>query len=212
MQLFKTLLMVVSCLGGYSTAAAAPIDQLPQDAHRWYITVVGETDNPAYQNVLRLFAATEEMRTLASQVHFITLSPDSPIFKERYAQGDFAISATPAVRVQTDTGEVVYQAEGNSLSVAPETLYAAIATSVEKHRLRQRRQVEPEPFHPIQPVHQPIVIPVNHDGPPLVLPHHWWQQSWRWHPEIPAGLSVLALALGVGLIWGIGSKLRGNND
>jgi hypothetical protein len=202
------LLIVVSLLPSVSLAAGEQVLNLPEDSHRWFISVVGQAGESQYDAILAAFDATDSMRTLKAQVHFIPVTADSAVYQERYATGDSAINALPAIRVQTDSGVIVYQAAGN-VPTDPALLYDAIAGAVERHKLLPlfplRRHHAPPPAPVIKPivVVAPPVPPINCDGPPDVGDHLWF------------GLGgVLILALAVGIAVGIveGYKNEGNNE
>ena len=174
----------------------------PEDSKAWYISVIGDND-AKYQSVLAMFD-TGELKTLRDQVHFLPVTTDSPAYQDRYAknQGSYPIKDLPCVRVQTEAGEVIYQAGGARLPGTAEKLYSEISSNIRAGRFvllpwRRKHNVTPDDLKheavpaPVAPF--PIVPPSN-DGPPEVEALDLWL------------LAVLALCVGVAL--GIAESMR----
>jgi hypothetical protein len=198
-QLLLILLVVLSLMPSLSLAAEEKVINLPSDAGKWYISVIGEANDAQYKALLSAFDSTDQMQRLKSQVHFLPVTTDTAVYSERYQknQGKFTINSLPCVRVQTDKGVVVYQANKPN----PDTLYQEIAAAVEKEASRfillpwrRRHNVTPDDIPKPAPAITLVTPPppLDQDGPPEVEEN-----------QIPIFLFALAaLAVGVGIGYG----------
>lgn len=196
------VLLVISCK--MVRGAEERVINLPQDSAKWYVSVIG--DGPEYKSVLAAFDATDAMKKLKAQVHFLPVQSGTAVYRDRYAkdQGEFAITALPCVRMQTDKGVVVYQACGKQIPSDPSALYAEIASSVEQvsRRVllpwRRKHNAEPQP----EPIPEPMPIdePPAPIGPPVLEPQQ---------PDFPLWPAMLCMALFLaGLMIGQAEKLK----
>jgi hypothetical protein len=184
---------------------------LPNDKGKWYISVVGNTNDAAYLRVLGWFGANPSLKALKDKVHFCPVTADTAIYQARYAAN---VKGLPTVRVQKPDGVVVYEAAGKNLPLTAEGLYGAIAGAINNAQgirpiLPWRRDMErrcpgpcPTPNPQPQPQPDPDPQPIDDGGPPLVDP-----------PPAAEGWPLWGLALLVnggflvGLAAGYGRKL-----
>jgi hypothetical protein len=164
---------------------------LPQDQGVYYLTVFGQAGEPRYEQVRSWFQSHAGLANAAAQTKFNTIGADSVMFAERYAR---TVRQTPCVRLQTASGEVVFEISGADIPMSAEALHSAMAASClrwgrKNYHYHYQCPVEPQPQpapqppQPVpQPAPQPVPKPVN-DLPP------WWLLL------IPA-----ALGAGVGLV------------
>lgn len=148
---------------------------LPNDQGKWYVSVVGDTNETAYRRVLGWFDADASLKRLKNQVHFCPITTGTPIYRERYAPN---VKGLPTVRVQKPDGVVVYEAAGNNLPMTAEGLYGAIGGAVNSaqgirsilpwRRDMERRCPGPCPTPNPQPAPQPDPEPqpIDDGGPP----------------------------------------------
>ena len=155
------------------------IIKLPQDQNKWYISVVGE--GKEYKEILGWFNEGQ-LKTLKDQVHFIPVTPNTPIYKERYEKNtDGKPIALPMVRVQDADGLVVFEKSGNALPMSGNALYNAIATDVngaEQHPYRDRNAKpnptpKPDPKKLLVPIFDPDPQPLDDGGAPKVQVPFW---------------------------------------
>ena len=194
----KQLLLAMLCLFAITTLCYADtvngvlaeerVINLPLDSGKWYISVVGDTDNVQYQTILQWFDENQDLKKLKNQVHFCRIASNTAIYRERYSMN---VKGLPTVRFQNHAGVVLYEAAGKYLPYTSEGLYGALANSVYKVQRRLllpwRRQMDrrcpgpcpvpdtnPEPNPDLDPEPQPIddggapvVDPVQSSLPPL---------------------------------------------
>ncbi len=202
----RTCLLIVLALAvvvflwivaGNCTAAEEKVVNLPSDANKWYLSVVGEKDSAEYQALLSAFDSTN-LKKLKGQVHFLPVTTDTAIYTERYQshQGKYKIAGLPCVRVQTAAGVVVYQASKPDAG----TLYQEISAAVEKEATRryllpwrQNHHVKPDDIPKSQPnsVTPPPPLEDDKDEPPDVesVSFPYWL----------IGLAALAIGVGIGV-------------
>ena len=182
---------------------------LPQDAGKWYVSVVGDATSPRYREVLGWFNTDSSLKKLKSQVHLLPVTTGTAIYKERYQAN---IKGLPTVRMQKADGTVVYEAAGKNIPMTAAGLYSAMAGASQSAQgllpiLPWRRNMEnrcPGPCPQPNPNPDPVVPPdenVPDDGgapifdqPEVVNPYLFL-----------APALVLALVVGLGL--GYGRKL-----
>jgi hypothetical protein len=179
---------------------------LPQDAGRWYVSVVGSPTGANYKQVLGWFNTDPGLKKLKSQVHFLPVTSDTVIYRERYQSN---VKGLPTVRMQKADGTVIYEAAGNNIPMTAAGLYSAMAKTAQSAQgifplLPWRRNMENRCPGPCPtPTPDPVIPPVeppDDGGPPI------FDQPETVDPYLYlAPALVLALVVGLGL--GYGRKL-----
>lgn len=153
---------------------AERIIRLPSDQDKWYISVIGE--GTRYEEILAWFNEGD-LKTLKNQVHFIPVTPKTPIYKERYEKNTKKL---PTVRVQDSDGYTIFEKAANDLPASGNALYSAIATAAngaERRPWRDRNEPAPapKPDNKKPPIFSdPEPQPINDGGPPKIdIP--WFQ-------------------------------------
>jgi hypothetical protein len=197
--LLGLLLFANTCFANDGVLSEERVIRLPQDQTKWHVSVVGK-DDAAYRKVLGWFDSGG-LKKLRDQVHFHPVTPDMPIYKERYAP---SIKVFPTVRVQDDKGVTVYEAAGDKIPMTGEGLYAAIASAVNGSEellpwRRRHNQPSPQPDPGPQPQPQPDSDPgpIDNDGPPVVDS----ESLVAWPALIVVGLFLAALMVGQVEAW-----------
>ena len=195
-DLFFLFLVTLACAAGWictdmvygvevkntrGVIANERVVELPNDSEKWYLSIVGEDGEARYAEILAWFERDTNLRTLRHQVHFRKIDSDTVIYRARYATN---VKGLPTVRLQKHSGEVVYEAAGNSLPLTAEGLYGALANSSSKAQglgifrpwrtsPRRRSPVCPDgncPRPPVQPKpppeEDPAPAPLDDGGPP----------------------------------------------
>jgi len=173
---------------------------LPQDSGKWYISVVGDVNDPRYNEVVGWFTTNPNLKKLKDQVHFCRVRTGTAIYNERYASN---VEGLPTVRMQKPDGVVVYEAAGESIPMSAAGLNGALAGAVNEAQgirpiLPWRREMErrcpgpcPAPNPDPAPMPDPEPQPIdNGGGLPEVDPVES-PVEWAW-------LSVLCLVGFVG--------------
>jgi hypothetical protein len=174
---------------------------LPQDAGKWYISVVGDSQNTQYQTIVGWFDTNTGLKKLKDQVHFIPVTSDSVMYKERYAPN---VKGLPTVRLQDSQGVVAYEASGTNLPFTAEGLYASLANGVNKTQrgyILPYRRNNSRPCPTPNPDPAPDVTPDGSDPAPQPLDNNAKPVA----PDAPAvegNLPPLWLMLGVLLVAG----------
>jgi hypothetical protein len=141
---------------------------LPQDQSKWYISVVGDPNDPAYQKILDWFDSNDSLISLKNQVHFCPVSSKTDMYKERYAANTASL---PMVRLQDSSGTVVYEVAGKNIPMSPEALNGAMAERA-RYVLPYRRNIDrrldnmSKPVGPVAPDVDPAPQPIDDVGPP----------------------------------------------
>jgi hypothetical protein len=99
---------------------------LPQDGGRWYVSVVGETNDARYRQVLSWFDSGSLLK-LRNSTHYNPVTSDSAIFAERYASNTPAL---PMVRIQNAEGVIYSQLCSDEIPMTAEGLSAQVADDV----------------------------------------------------------------------------------
>ncbi len=99
---------------------------LPKDANKWYISVIGDARNAQYNGILRRFNRDKNLRSLKVQVHFWAVPTTSPAYKARYEKNTKVL---PTIRVQESDGNVVWEASAKGIPLTANGLYVAIKDS-----------------------------------------------------------------------------------
>ena len=144
---------------------------LPQDANRWYISVVGNANDAQYREVLGWFDNHTGLRDLKAQVHFCPVASDTPVYQERYAGN---VKGLPTVRMQKADGSVMCEAAGKKLPSTATALHKLLVAAVhaDGRILPWRREMERRcpPGCVCQPKSEPVkeMPPAVGDGKPAV--------------------------------------------
>jgi len=214
------LLALIATVPGFADTvngvlAEERIVNLPQDSAKWYVSVVGNTNDARYNEIVGWFNTNVSLTKLRDQVHFCPVTSDTGIYKERYSGN---VKGLPTVRVQKPDGAVVYEAAGKNVPMTAGGLNGAIAGAVSNAQglrpvLPWRREMErrcpgpcptPNPNPNPEPQPDPEPQPIDDGGAPIL-------------DEQPAEISVpwgllppLCLAgLVVGVACGYGRQLYG---
>jgi hypothetical protein len=169
----KTILFLIAAIVLALTARIClgeEVKVLPEDGGKWYISVIGQTGEKQYEEVLGWFDSGD-LKDLKDQVHFNAVPTDSPMFEHYQAER----ASLPVVRVQAADGEVVYEAAGKQLPWSRDSLYGAIANSAGEflrrhHRERDQKPVQPDPKPILKPILDPPPVPLNNGGAPILRP------------------------------------------
>lgn len=186
---------------------------LPNDSGKWYVSVVGDANDPRYNEILGWFASNPSLKKLRDRVHFCQVTSDTAIYKERYAGN---VKALPTVRMQKADGNVVFEAAGKNIPMTAAGLNGALASGVATAEgirpvLPWRRDMEnrygpgpcpnPNPQPQPQPIPDPEPQPIDDGGAPVIDEPVQSQVQWVWLP-------VLCFAgLGIGVACGYGRQL-----
>ena len=182
------------------------IIKLPEDGSKFYISVVGNSADPRYVEVLGWFDSGK-LKTLRDSVHFIPVTIDMPVYAERYRK---SIKGLPTVRVQDATGVVLFEESGTKLPMSGDGLYSAIANAVSppeawlpwrrKHDTQPQPQPTPTPTPTPNP--DPTPQPIDNGGVPVIEPVDDLQGLW---------IAICVVALIVGLVYGQIEKSKKKN-
>jgi len=96
---------------------------LPQDGNKWFVSVVGDANDPRYREVLNWFDSGS-LLNLKNSVHFNAVTSDSAIFSERYAANTPVL---PMVRLQNAQGVVYAEICGDDIPMTAQSLNSQIA-------------------------------------------------------------------------------------
>lgn len=185
--------------------------RLPNDSAKWYVSVVGDANDPRYNEIAEWFNTNPSLKKLRDQVHFCPVTTDTGIYKERYAPN---VKGLPTVRVQKPDGTVVYEAAGKNLPLTAGGLNGAIAGAVSNAQgirpvLPWRREMErrcpgpcPNPQPQPQPQPDPEPQPIDDGGAPVI-------DDPPVESAVPWGLLPLLCVAGlaVGIACGYGKQL-----
>jgi hypothetical protein len=126
--------------GGVYYTSERVID-LPQDQNRWYVTVIGDPDNAQFRQITAWFNTHPELVQIARATHYSEMSTRSTMYTGRCNQSaQFAPPSTPCIRIQDQTGNVVYQVSGKNIPLSPEGLVNSMQATCFR-----RRQAAPAP-------------------------------------------------------------------
>jgi hypothetical protein len=207
-------LAVVPCFADTVNGVLAEerVVNLPQDAGKWYISVVGNANDARYNEIVGWFSTNASLKKLKNQVHFCQVTSETAAYKERYAGN---IKGLPTVRMQRADGTVIYEAAGKGIPLTASGLNGALANGVNEAQgirpiLPWRRDMEnrcrpcpgpgpcpnPNPGPDLDPEPQPL----DDSGPPDIddTPVVESDVKWVWLPV----LCILGFALGVALSYG----------
>jgi hypothetical protein len=127
--------LATTVIVGYASSASGSeivveerIVDLPQDADKWFVSVVGAPGNKQYSQLIQWFDNNEKLYKLRAQVHFWNVPFGSKAF-ERYRDN---VTDLPLIRVQQSDGYVVFEARGEEIPSTSDQLYVDIAVSAEQ--------------------------------------------------------------------------------
>ena len=167
------LLLATITYSAETEAVAGPagaeerIINLPKDSGKWFVSVIGDTNDTQFRGIVKWFAEDEQLAGFRKQVHFWKVNIDSDVYRKRYKHNTIG---TPTVRIQKPSGTVVWEGVGKDIPETPGGLYNEIAgasTNAIFPILPWRRTT---PYLPI--------FPLRRDRP--ILP-------WRQHMENRCG-------------------------
>lgn len=137
--------------------AQALVLNLPQDAAKSYLTVIGNPDDKRFQTVAGWFDGNEQLRVLKGASHFNAIPTTSAMYRERYSQ---SVRGTPCIRIQDAAGQVLYEVCGRNIPMSPEALTRAINASGCLRRNYPAPAPDddppPQPLDPGPPPPQPV--------------------------------------------------------
>ncbi len=187
--------MKVDAAYGVKYAEERVID-LPADQGKWHISVVGNPRNAKYQVVKGWFDSHPNLQHLKVQTHFHPIATTTTMYRNRYARNTPKL---PCVRIQSADGTVMYQVCGQDIPMSADALDQAIRTELfRRRRCRPSPQPSPQPQPQPTPLPDPDPQPLDHLGPPDVVPPPvpnmppWW---------LIVGLGVLGSGAGVAAKW-----------
>lgn len=138
------------------------IYQLPADGGAQYLTIVGAEHDPKFVKLKQAFSEQGELTGVRDATHFTVLPTSGAMYQSRYAS-DY--EALPAVRLQSPSGEVLYEAAGEQI---PETseLYAELQARCDAScfKRQDRATPSPQPTPYVAPDVKPVVKPVVKRG------------------------------------------------
>ncbi len=188
---------------------------LPQDAGKWYVSVVGNTNDARYNEILGWFESNASLTKLKNQVHFCPVTADTALYQERYASN---VKGLPTVRMQRADGTVVYEAAGRNIPLTAPGLNGALAGSAQDaqgllpllpwrrnadKRLNNLEHAKPQPQPQPQPDPPPQPLDDNATPDDSVTPDGtdcalaWWLLT-----------PLCTVSLLGGLVLGYGKKLK----
>jgi hypothetical protein len=211
--LLAVFAVVVPCLGDTVNGVLAEdrVVNLPQDAGKWHVSVVGNATDPRYNEIVGWFDTNASLKKLKNQVHFCPVTTGTAIYQARYSSN---VKALPTVRLQKPDGTVVYEAAGKNIPMTAAGLNGALAGAVStasglRPVLPWRREMErrcpgpcPNPQPNPQPQPDPEPQPIDDGGTPNVDPEPV-------ESTVPWGVLPLLCVTGlaVGLACGYGRQL-----
>lgn len=198
--------VIVACNWAHS---AEPIEEqvikLPQDADKWFISIVGVKGERQYEDMLKWFSADANLVALRKQVHYWVVPTNGEAYKERYKKNTKLL---PMIRVQEADGDVVYERGGGAIPSTAGDLYREVSRSSAQAiswRWRDREPLLPWRYNNRKcpdnncPTPEPAPLPVIpldpepdplDDGGPPVFEEEESASSWV------AIVSAIASALG----------------
>jgi len=134
------------------------IIDLPQDANKWFVSIVGDPSDSQYNAIASWFSKDAKLAEIRKQVHFWKITSNSKDFSERYAHN---VSGLPTVRIQRHDGFVIWEGAGKEVPTTAAGLYDTIADAATNTEaifplLPWRRT---EPYLPILPLRDRPVLP-----------------------------------------------------
>lgn len=196
------VMLTCSCLTGQ-------IVELPQDAGKWYLSIVGDAKDPQYHQLVHWFDTNSDLRQLRQQTHYHAVTTDSPLY-ELYRPHTRSL---PCVRLQRADGSLVYQQTGQSIPQSAKALTDSIGERISQARQAGQgvfdrmcpggkcfRKRQPTPAPKPEPEEKSILVdppanPIEHVGPPDTPASHGLPTA------AIVGTIVAALVTGLGWQW-----------
>ena len=154
----QTAVAEPTTLGKPSVDVAQRIYQLPQDGHKYYLTIVlpenWQTDYKAAQ-VPSWFATTESLYNLQKQTHCNVYVVSEPFYRLRYQR---FFGNKLAVVLTDDTGKVLYKVSGENVPGDPYSLAGEIDSCLVK-TFGKVAQSDAEKIFPLRPRPRPCPGP-----------------------------------------------------
>jgi len=206
--LLAALLVALSPCVAATTAngviAQERVITLPHDQGAWYVSVVGDPQEPRFKELCSWFDGNDALLKLRNSTHYNIVTGDSAIFNDRYASNTPAL---PMVRIQNAEGVVYSQLCEDEIPVTAEALSAKIADEMNsgpktgcilRPILPWRRNHNcptPKP-EPVLPIVIPDIkpFPINPLPPILETPKGGHVEWWMLAPLCLASFVVGALA------------------
>lgn len=116
--------------------------QLPADAEKWYVSVIGDADSGDLKRLAEAFDSHEQLAKLKSLTHFNVIDARAPVFAKRYASHTRQL---PCVRIQDASGVVLFQLSGDKLKIDADTLNRKIHTTLCWRRDQQQDEFDVTP-------------------------------------------------------------------
>lgn len=173
--------------------------ELPQDHNKCYCTLMGDTNDPAFRQLVSWFDTTPELAQLKSKTHFHVMDTNSVMYKKRYAQ---STGQTPCVRIQQPDGTVIFQCSDKSLPLSGESLANMVSASCFRRQSAQPSQ--PQPYNHLHvhydaPDTKSDKVPDATPQPDVFANHEvTLGPAWFW---ILMGACVVSVLTGVGYEW-----------
>ena len=158
----STALLAEEAMYGSKMNTQERILQLPDDAGRWYVTILGDSDE-----ITTWFDTHAGLKNLKAQAHFNVYPTTSLEYQQKYQR-----PGKLCVRVQNHKGVIVSEFWDEYLPMTPDALYEGIRGDIQDKTswgcpLRRRQPTPtPEPA-PISPPIAPDIIPVKPDLKPM---------------------------------------------
>lgn len=121
--------------------AEGRITKLPQDQHKFYLTIMGSKKDKKYQEVLSWFETEPQLKNMKRQTHFNPIDTSMQIYAERYEK---TVPALPCIRVQQADGKTLFQASGENVPMSAEALAKGMSTECIFRWRRNRPQPNPD--------------------------------------------------------------------
>jgi hypothetical protein len=77
--------------------AEGRVTKLPQDANKFYLTVMGNKNDKKYQQILAWLDSEPQLKNIKLQCHFNPITTDMQIYGEKYKK---TVPALPCIRMQ----------------------------------------------------------------------------------------------------------------
>jgi hypothetical protein len=177
-DLLIALLVILICCFAISVFAGPTgerIMNVPQDQNKWYVSVVGETGNTQYKEILSWFD-NGDLKYFKDQVFFIPVTTQNPIYADRYEKNTKTL---PMVRVQDSEGVRIYETQGIEIPATARALNLAIGrhaaryiVETEQRNRKPKPEPAPKPDKIIAP--DPDPQPINNIGVPEIILPPWY--------------------------------------
>jgi hypothetical protein len=104
------MLLCAAMIAG--NARGEQLAELPQDAYKPYLTVVGTAGEAKFESLKIAFEKHEGLREFADTTHFAVLADSTTMYRARYST---EFGRLPVVRLQEADGDVVYEVSGRDI-------------------------------------------------------------------------------------------------